>query len=489
MADQLESAQVTELVKLVHSKAVSPVELSELFLDRIGAYDGRIGAFCTVDEDQVREQARRAEQAQMRGDMGPLHGVPLGVKDLIFTRDLRTTGGSEIYSGFIPDEDDVVVERVRRAGAVILGKTNTAEFGFSANQTANKLFGATRNPWDLDRSPGGSSGGSAAAVAAGLAPAAIASDGGGSVRIPSSLCGLYGIKPTFGRIPLYPGCRDGRFPGLNGWESLEHIGPMTRSVADAALLMDVMSGPDSRDRHSLRFPNSPSHFLRQLAEDKRDLSGLRIAWSSDWAGEEQVSPDVRSAFERAVIQLQSLGCEVFEDAPDRPASRDTLGALVALDADPGALRDLVEKYEADVSPRFKSMLSKDWSYLELANATRMRQAMYASASEFFRRYDAFVTPTVPFTALPLGAEGPESFDCSRGGEAARAIIGFCYPFNITGNPAASIPCGLDTEGLPIGMQIVADLNRDDLVLRVSAAYESQSPLIGTPAGAVPGFGA
>jgi aspartyl-tRNA(Asn)/glutamyl-tRNA(Gln) amidotransferase subunit A len=474
MTQDLAFATVTELVGLIHDRRLSPVELCDFFLDRIRTHDGEIGAFCTVDEDQVRESARDAERAQMRGEMGPLHGIPVGVKDLIFTRGLRTTGGSSIYADFVPDEDDVVVERLRESGAVVLGKTNTAEFGFSANQTANALFGATRNPWDQERSPGGSSGGSAAAVAAGLAPVALGSDGGGSIRIPSSFCGLYGIKPTFGRVPLYPGCRDHRFPGLSGWESLEHIGPIARTVADAALLMDVLSGPDTRDRHSLPH-EEPSSYSRRLAAASTDLTGLRIAWSSDWGGEEPVDGEVRHALEQAVAQMQALGAEVVQDQPARPASRDAFGALIALDADPHALRRLIEDHEASVSPRLKTMMQREWSFIELTTAMRLRKQMYAAVEGFFRRYDAFLTPTVPFTALALGAEGPESIDGVPPKDPARAVIGYCYPFNITGHPAASVPCGLDRSGLPIGMQIVADRLHDDLVLRLSRAFEEASP--------------
>jgi aspartyl-tRNA(Asn)/glutamyl-tRNA(Gln) amidotransferase subunit A len=397
----------------------------------------------------------------------------VGVKDLIFTRGLRTTGGSSIYADFVPDEDDVVVERIRQAGAIVLGKTNTAEFGFSANQTANHLFGPTRNPWDHERSPGGSSGGSAAAVAAGLAPVALGSDGGGSIRIPSSFCGLYGVKPTFGRVPLYPGCRDDRFPGLSGWESLEHIGPISRTVDDAALLLDVLTGPDSRDRHSL--PHElPGSFSRRLGEASTDLTGVRIAWSVDWGGEESVDAEVRAAVERAAATLQSLGAEVVQDEPLRPASRDVFGALIALDADPHALRLLIDDHEASISPRLKSMMRREWTYVELTNAMRSRKRMYGAVEAFFRRYDVFLTPTVPFTALALGAEGPDSIDGVVPPDPARAVIGFCYPFNITGHPAASIPCGIDSAGLPIGMQVVADRLQDDLVLRLSKAFEQAS---------------
>lgn len=475
MTSDLDVASVAQLSEMVRAGVISPVELAEHYLAQIRIHDGEVGAFCTVDEDQVREEARRAERARRDGDVRPLLGIPVAIKDLIFTRGLRTTGGSRFYQDFVPDVDDVAVARLRDAGAVVLGKTNTAEFGFSANQTKNDLFGATRNPLAVDRSPGGSSGGSAAAVAAGLAPVALASDGGGSVRVPSSFCGVYGIKPSFGRVPLYPGCRDERLPGLSGWESLEHIGPVTRTVADAALLLDVISGPDVRDRHSL-VPLPEGSFVDQLRGAPEDLDGIRVAWSSDWAGEEAVEPDVRRAVEAAVAQLEALGCEVVADAPLRAATRDDFGALVALDCSPAATRAMLEARDVAVSPRWAAMVSRDWTFLQLAGAASARRRMYASMTEFFTQYDAFVTPTTPFPALPLGQDGPATIDGVDVREPSRAVMGFCYPFNITGHPAASVPCGYDHSGLPIGLQIVSGMLRDDVVLRISAAIERTLPL-------------
>jgi aspartyl-tRNA(Asn)/glutamyl-tRNA(Gln) amidotransferase subunit A len=468
---ELDLASITQIVQLVRSGAISPTEVSEHYLERIRSHDGDIGAYCSIDEEQVRAQAKRSDAAQVAGDIGPLHGVPIAVKDLIFTAGLRTTGGSRMYADFVPEVDDVAVERLRRAGAIIIGKTNTAEFGFSANQTNNSLFGPTRNPLDLERSPGGSSGGSAAAVAAGLAPAALASDGGGSVRIPSSFCGVYGIKPTFGRVPLYPGCRDDSYPGLSGWEGLEHIGPITRSVADAALLLDVLCGPDVRDRHSF-VPSNGQSFVDQLDRPEADLRGLRVAWSADWGGQETVASVVKSAFKTGLAQLDAVGCELVEDAPDRVASRNDFGALVALDTNPAAMRAALAQHDVPVNPRWIAMIEREWTFVELASAVSARRRLYQSFTSFFERYDVFVTPTTPFTALPLGSEGPESIDGIPVAEPARAVLGFCYPFNITGHPAASIPCGRDESGLPIGMHIVSGMLRDDLVLRLSAALQT-----------------
>ena len=238
------SLSLAEQAALVRTRQVSPVELAQTLLDRIDACNPPILAFCALNPELVLAQARQAErQVQSGASPGPLCGVPMDIKDLLFTHDLPTVGGSPWYREFLPDEDDVVVERLRGAGAVILGKTNVPEFGFGPGST-NAVYGQTRNPWDTTRTPGGSSGGSAAAVATGMGAAALGSDGGGSIRVPSSFCGVYGLKPSFGRVPLYPGCRDERFPGFSAWESIEHIGPITRHVHDAALLLDVigMSG-------------------------------------------------------------------------------------------------------------------------------------------------------------------------------------------------------------------------------------------------------
>ena len=460
--------EVHDLVSMVHAKEVSPVEITEYFLSRIEEHDDSVNAFSTVDRESVRAQARESERAQMSGHLGELHGVPVGVKDLIFTKGLRTTGGSRMYADLVPTQDDVVVERLRTAGAIILGKTNTAEFGFSANQTENDLFGATRNPWNLATSPGGSSGGSAAAVAAGMCPIAVGSDGGGSVRIPSSFCGLFGIKPTFGRIPLFPGCRDPEFPGLSAWEALEHIGPIARSVADAALLVDVMSGPDHHDRHSAQY-GSPARLSGLHRPDS--LSGLKIAWSTDWDGAELVAPEVVDAFQAAVARLAELGATMVSASPRRVVQRDQFAALVALEADPPAFKRAMLGQEESVNDRVLQMLNREWTPEEFTAAVTSKKSMYLRFTEFFDQYDAFVTPTVPFTALPLGQEGPEQIAGQRLEAPARAVIGFCYPFNVTGHPAASIPCGTSSDNLPIGMQIVSKWHGEDILLRIASAYE------------------
>jgi len=239
----------------IRAKRLSPVEATQAILERMDRLEPTLHAYCTPTPELALQTAKRVESAIAHGEhVGPLAGVPVAVKDLICTKGITTTSGSYAYKDFIPDEDDVVVERLKAADAVILGKTNCPEFGYSG-VGHNSVFPTTRNPWNPELTSGGSSSGSGAAVAAGMGPLALGSDGGGSIRIPSSFCGLYGLKASMGRVPLYPGTKDERYPGVSSWESLEHIGPMTRTVADSALLMSVIAGPDPRDRYSLPAAN------------------------------------------------------------------------------------------------------------------------------------------------------------------------------------------------------------------------------------------
>lgn len=473
--DEITFMSVGTMVELVHKRELSPVEICNHFLGRIEEFNDEINAFCTIDIKSVRDQAHLSELALRRGERLKMHGIPVGIKDLIFTKGLRTTGGSSIYADLVPDQDDVAVERLRQAGAIVLGKTNTAEFGFSANQTDNALFGATRNPWNLETSPGGSSGGSAAAVAAGLCPIALGSDGGGSVRIPSALCGLFGFKPTFGTVPLFPGCRDPRYPGLGAWESVEHIGPIAHSVADGALMVDVVSGPDLRDRHSIH-SGMPTKLSDGVAE--ADLTGLTIAWSRDWGGLELVDEDVLASFDATIRRLADLGATMQEASPDRPAAREHFAALVAADADPPAFRRAIRGYEGQVNPRVMQMLEREWSFDQVAAAITSRKMMQIIFTEFFGRFDAYLTPTVPFAALRLGQEGPATIAGQHLDVPARAVIGFCYPFNLTGHPAASVPNGSSSSGAPVGIQVVSGWGRDDVVVRIAAVIERVSGRLG-----------
>ena len=266
------------LASAIRAKQLSPVEVVTAAIRWMDELEPILHAFCTPTQDLALETAKRIEADLMAGKpLGPLAGVPIGIKDLVCTAGIRTTCGSIAYQDFIPDEDDDVVERLKAAGAVILGKTNVPELGYSAASN-NPIFETTRNPWNPALTSGGSSAGSGAAVAAGMGPFAIGSDGGGSVRIPASFCGAYGMKASMGRVPLYPGGRDERYPGMSGWESVEHIGPMSRTVADSALMLSVIAGPDDRDRLSL--PATPDFDWQECV--RGDIQGCKVAYSPDW---------------------------------------------------------------------------------------------------------------------------------------------------------------------------------------------------------------
>lgn len=468
---------VAELSRLIEGGELSPREVADHYLSRIERIDGDMAAFSSVRPERVMEEAAAAEREIAAGRRrGPLHGIPVAVKDLIFVAGLPMTGGSLLYEHHVAGEDDAVVARLRDAGAVILGKTNTAEFGFSANQTANRVAGETRNPWNRERSPGGSSGGSAAAVAAGLAPVAVGSDGGGSIRIPSSFCGLAGIKPTFGRVPMYPGCRHPGWPGLSGWESVEHVGPIARTTLDVGLMLDVMCGPDSRDRHSLPAPGA-SLAADLVGAGAGDLTGLRVAWTADWGGSQPVAPDVRRRVAATAAALEGRGAAVEEISPPPVDALQAFGLTVALDADPPALMAAIDGRADLVNPRLIQIVTEEWSFGDVVSALRTRRELFLAVAGMLAQFDVLVTPTVPVTALKLGEQGPDAIDGRPVAEPdrPRAIIEFTYPFNLTGHPAMSVPCGSGDDGLPVGLQVVGDRLREDVVLRVARAVEDIHP--------------
>ena len=329
---------LTELAAAIRNRSVNAAQAVDATLASVEALDPLLHAFCTLDADAARRTAAEIDRRPAQGEaVGPLAGVPVAIKDLICTRGLRTTFGSRLYADHVPDEDDVVVERLRDAGAIVIGKTNTSEFGYGA-VGHNPLFATTRNPWNTALTPGGSSAGSAAAVAARMLTLAIGSDGGGSVRVPAALCGLFGIKPSWGRVPVYPGCRDERFPGISSWESLEHIGPITRNAADAALALSVLAGPSPRDRHSIPAQSDDWH-LRPA----ESLRGIRIAYSAD-LGYARVDPQVRQLTQHAAEHLaRELGAhlEMAHRNIDNPAAM--FETLVALDTDRQGLIDMAAR--------------------------------------------------------------------------------------------------------------------------------------------------
>jgi aspartyl-tRNA(Asn)/glutamyl-tRNA(Gln) amidotransferase subunit A len=467
-SDEICRLDAVALAGMVRAKTLSPVEIADAVLARMERLEPRLHAFCTPTPDLARAEARRVEAAIMAGQrVGPLAGVPVSIKDLILTRGVRTTSGSAAYADFVPDEDDVVVERLRAADAVVLGKTNVPEFGYSG-ATHNPVFETTRNPWNTDLTPGGSSGGAGAAVAAGMGPLAIGSDGGGSIRVPSSFCGLFGMKASMGRVPLYPGCRDERYPGVSSWESLEHLGPMTRTVADGAFVLSVIAGPDDRDRHSL--PRADFDWMDAV---RGDLRGLRVAYSPDW-GYATIDPRVRDIVGKAArVFERDLGCVVEEASPGWSDPEPTFWALVALDTDLRGMRAMADRLGDKMSPHIREFLATGFTAEDLTDAVVARKALCNKMWKFMRRYDVLLTPTLGVPPFPVGIQGPDVID----GRAVSPYhwLAFTFQMNMTGQPAATVPAGFTADGLPVGMQIVGRHLDDVSVLRAAAAFEAAAP--------------
>jgi aspartyl-tRNA(Asn)/glutamyl-tRNA(Gln) amidotransferase subunit A len=444
-----------DLARAIKTKKLSPVEVIRTFLERIESVNPMINAYVTVTADSALEEARKAERKVMKGGKpGPLHGVPVSVKDLIFTKGVRTTFGSKLLEDFVPDEDAVVVSRLKKAGAIVLGKTNTSEFGFKP-LTDNLVFGVTRNPWNLERSCGGSSGGAAASVAAGLGPLAVGADGGGSIRIPSSCCGVFGMKPQHGRVP--------RYPAFSGGELVTHEGPITRTVRDAALMLDVIAGYHWGDGYSL--PAPVSSFAKSLG---RGVKGLKIAWSPD-LGFATVDSEVKKICERAANKFSQMGAEVEEAHPgfENPEVHignifggDAVAALSVL----GPVENIIDK----VTPLTAAMLfvSGELKASDYARTLFAKHEMALKSGKFFRKYDLLLTPTVAGPPLPVDRDDPIEF---------LKWIPFTPVFNFTGQPAASIPAGWTKNGLPVGLQIVGRQYDEYTVFRAAAAFEQASP--------------
>jgi aspartyl-tRNA(Asn)/glutamyl-tRNA(Gln) amidotransferase subunit A len=447
----------TELVAGYAQRAVSPVEATEAVLARIAARDGELNAYCLVDAEGAIEAARRSERRWRVGEpAGPVDGVPTSIKDLFLTRGWPTLRGSRTIDPDQPwAEDAPAVARLREAGAVLVGKTTTPELGWKG-VTDSPLTGVTRNPWDPSRTSGGSSGGAAAAVAAGMGPLATGTDGGGSIRIPAGFCGIVGFKPTYGRVPLYPASPFG---------TLAHAGPMTRTVDDAALMLDVLSGPDSRDWSALAPPTVS--FREHLGSG---IAGLRVAFSPA-LGYVAVDPEVAAAVRAAVDVLAGLGAEVSEVDPgfsDPLPAYHVLwfsGAAKSLERlphdrvpllDPG-LREVVEE-------------GRTLSALDYLEATAQRMALGCAMGRFHERYDVLVTPALPIPAFAAGVEVPPGWPAPRW----TSWTPFTYPFNLTQQPAISVPCGRTAGGLPVGLQIVGPRHADVRVLAAAKAYQDAS---------------
>jgi len=437
----------------------SALELTDAYLARIEALNPAINAYVTVTAERAREDARRATQELASGkSRGPLHGIPIAHKDLYETAGIRTTGGSKIHSGHVPDADGTVVRKLREAGTVLLGKLNTHEYAYGVT-TNNPHYGPTRNPWDLQRIPAGSSGGSGAAVAAGLAAAATGSDTGGSIRMPASLCGVVGLKPTFGRVS-----KAGVMPLSHRFD---HAGPLTRTVEDAALMLNIMAGYDPMDATTVRMPVADA-----TADLRLGVRGLRLGVPRGYFFD-RLEEDTAIAVDAAIGQLRRLGAQVR--AVDIPAIGEGLGgtfAYVLAEAQSVHARSLRERpqdFGADVLEILRSYTP---GATELLAGLRAADALAASMRAVLEDVDVLVTPTTPIAAVHIGQA------LVRYGGAEESVLGAMIrctaPFNTTHLPALSLPCGFNRLGLPIGLQVAGRPFDESTVLRVGYAYEQST---------------
>ncbi len=460
MNTQLADCTATELLQLYRHKQASPLEVTQAVLARMDALHPTLNAFCWRDDEAALASARASEQRWQAGaPCGLLDGVPTSIKDLILTQGWPTLRGSKTVDANQPWLVDApVTARLRESGAVLIGKTTTPEFGCKGT-TDNLLTGITRNPWDVSKTPGGSSGGAAAAVATGMGPLAVGTDGAGSVRIPSAFCGIFGLKPSFGRVPAYP---------LSPFGTVAHLGPHTRTVEDAALMLNVISGPDLRDWTSL--PYDGRDYRLGLHDGVREL---RIAYSPDLGYVHNVHPEIAAAVRGAAQTFAALGAHVEEVSPgfSNPEEITTklwfLGAATifsGLSAAQQALVDPAFRWEAEQGAKV--------SALEMQALTQRRGELGRHMRQFHARYDLLITPgvSVPaFDAKPSDASADFTLENFLGWTP------FCYPFNLTQQPACVIPCGNTSTGLPMAVQIVGPMHADAVVLRAARAYESTRP--------------
>lgn len=458
---------LTELAIAIVRKEYRASDVLEHAIQRIETYDSTLHAFCTTDFDSARKQAESVDQLISAGKYaGPLAGLPVAVKDLICTKGLRTTFGSQLYADFVPEEDDIVVKRLKAAGAVILGKTNTSEFGYGA-VGHNKLFPTTRNPWNTDLTPGGSSAGSAVAVSARMVPLALGSDGGGSIRIPASLSGVFGMKPSWGRVPLYPSCRDERYPGQSGWESLEHIGPITRNASDAALALSTLCGPSQYDRHSI-----PAEANDWGLKGIDYLKNCRIAYTTD-LGFAVVEPEIIAAIEEAAYRLRSVfGC-LNRAFPLIGNNETLLDTIVAMETDRRGLKTMAAAKGVEFDGWLGSILERSWTGDQFSDALFERKRIVNATAKFMNDYDFLITPTTATAAFPINSFGPSHIAGKM--LPPSAWVPFSALANFTGLPAASIPIGFTKDGRPIGLQIMGRHLDDMGVLALSAIVESLFP--------------
>lgn len=447
----------TEMAARIRARDLSAREVMDAHLAHIERVNPAVNAIVTLLPERALAAARAADEAQARGaSLGPLHGLPIAHKDLIPTKGIRTTFGSPIFADFVPDEDALIVERIRAAGAISLGKTNTPEFG-AGSQTFNPVFGATLNPYDLSKTCGGSSGGAAVALACGMLPLADGSDMGGSLRNPANYCNVVGLRPSPGRVPLYP--------SLTAWSPLSVEGPMARTVADAALLLSVMAGPDPRDPLSIEAPGAA--FARPLG---RDFKGVRLAWGRDLGGL-PVDPRVTTVIDGQRPTFEALGCVVEDAVPDFEGADEAFKTFRAW-AFELARGELLDEHRDQMKDTviWNIEAGRRVTGPQLGRAERLRAALYRRVARFMDDYEFLILPvsqvppfavTTPYISEINGVPLATYIDWMRS----------CYYVSILGLPAISVPCGFTEDGLPVGVQIVGRWHADLPVLQLAHAFE------------------
>ena len=466
MMEDVAFTPAAELAALIARRAVSPVEIVDVVLDRIEKTQPTLNAFVTVCAEEARAAAKEAEAAVMRGDaLGPLHGVPFAVKDLVNTAGLRTTFGSWALADNVPRADSPSVARLKAAGAILVGKTTTPEFGHKCFTEA-PLFGRTANLWDLARTCGGSSGGAAAAVAAGLGPIGIGTDGGGSSRIPAACCGIVGFKQTLGLVPhdLTP----------DGFGNQSHITPMTRTVMDAALMLQAMAGPHRCDPHSLGL--AVPDFVAAARPDG-DLKGVRIAWRP-LLGNTILSREVRDACEQALAVFAELGA-IVEPVDDNFTGTEPIWLILTQSFWNARFRRYVAQFGNRMSETLLRQMDNGAGHtaVELQEAMFERTRVFREIQDWFERYDIVATPTLSRTALAIDHDffAPIEIDGQVADTVRKAWYPYTLPFNLSGNPAVTLPCGFDGDRLPIGLQLIGPHLGDPQLLRAAALYEQACP--------------
>lgn len=466
MSSELHRMTITELAPKIKSRTISPIELTNAVLDRIERLNPRLNAYITVDTDGALKAAKKAERQIARGTyLGPLHGIPISLKDLYDTKGLRTTAASKILQDRIPDADATSVTKLREAGAIVIGKTNMHEFAFGST-TQSPHFGGTHNPYNTDCIPGGSSGGSGVAVAADMCIASTGTDTGGSIRAPSALCGIVGLKPTYGRVSLR-----GVIP--LAW-SLDHAGPMTKCVRDAAIMLAAMAGYDPMDPTSAR--EKVPGFVRALKNDVKKLKiGIDPSFCYSGADDEVVD-----AIKKSLKFFEKLGARVVEMSLPNIELTAVVESVI-ITAEPAAYHeDNLRNRGADFGEDVRALLDAGagFSAIHYIKAQRLRRIIQQEFADAFRKIDIFAMPSAPVPAPPIGAA-----TVSLGGmetDIGMAFLRFPCPGNLTGLPAISIPCGLSKEGLPIGLQLMGRAFDEATVLRAAYTFEKNSEPLPKP---------